>query len=105
MEHFQNIEKRKGCNLKHGNDLHPENKERRIGKFGFDKTSKLNEMLEIAYKMENPRPNIIIKAGKNAKWYLKYCMVNKIEEEITKNKATNEGTGGNRCTMYIITWE
>lgn len=34
--------------------------------------------------MDNPHPNIIIKAGKNAKWYLKYCMPDKIDEKNRK---------------------
>jgi len=37
---------------------------RRVGKEGYDKNLKLNDMIEMAYTMDNPRPNIIIKAGK-----------------------------------------
>ncbi len=35
------------------------------------------------------------------KWYLKYCEVNKIDEQIEKTKYRD----CSRCTMYIITWD
>ena len=54
----------------------------------------------MAYTMDNPRPNIIIKAGKNAKWYLKNCIPDKIDEKIEKNKYRD----CSRFSMYIITW-
>ena len=102
MEHFQNIEKRVGVDIGYNDrNLHPENREKCIGKSGLDKTLKLNELLEIAYKMENPRPNIIIKAGKNAKWYLKYCDYSKIDSDIEKAKWRDTS----RATMFIVTWE
>ena len=47
------------------------------------------------------KPNIIIKAGKNAKWYLKYFQKDKIEEEIEKQKWRDTI----RYTMYVIDWE
>lgn len=97
MEHFIKIEKRLGCDIGRGGDLHPEDDRCRVGKSGFDKNLKLYEILEIAYSMKNPRPNIVIKAGKNAKWYLKYCSVDKIE----KNKYRDSS----RCTMYIVIWD
>tara|TARA_A100001037_G_scaffold304412_1_gene341133 strand:+ start:1453 stop:1761 length:309 start_codon:yes stop_codon:yes gene_type:complete len=102
MEHFKNIEKRLGCDIGLINcDLHPEDGEGRVGKSGLDKTLKLNEILEIAYKMNDPRPNIIIKGGKNAKWYLKYCRIDKLDKEIEKTKFRDTS----RCTMFIITWD
>jgi hypothetical protein len=100
MEHFTNIEKRCGVDVGRGDGLHPTYGKWRVGKEGFDKNLKLNDMIEIAYTMDNPRPNIIIKAGKNAKWYLKYCMPDKIDEKIEKNKYRD----CSRCNMYIITW-
>lgn len=98
MEHFKTIEKRLNSDLKKGSDLHPEDGRGRVGKSGFDKNLKLNDLLEIAYTMNNPRPNIIIKAGKNAKWYLKFCMTEIIDEKIASN-------GPSRCTMFIIQWD
>jgi hypothetical protein len=47
------------------------------------------------------KPNIIIKAGKNAKWYMKKCPVNKIDEAIEKQKWRDIS----RFTMYIIDWD
>ena len=102
MEHFTNIEKRYGVDVCYRKELHPDNDGKdRIGKSGFDKKLKLNDILDIAYSMENPRPNIIIKSGKNGKWYLKYCITDKIDEQIEKNKWRD----CSRITMYIITWE
>ena len=43
----------------------------------------------------------LIKSGKNGKWYLKYCIADKIDEQIEKNKWRD----CSRITMYIITWE
>jgi len=51
--------------------------------------------------MENPRPNIIVKGGPNAKWYLKYCDEDKIDEKIEKTKWLQQVKG---CITYIIQW-
>ena len=101
MEHFTKIEKRIGCDVGRGDGIHPEDGRGRVGKEGFDKNFKLYEILEIAYSMKNPRPNIVIKAGKNAKWYLKYCSIDKIDEKIEKNKYRDLS----RCTMYTVIWD
>ena len=101
MEHFTKVEKRFGCDIGRSNGLHPEDGKWRVGKEGFDKNLELTDLIEIAYTMRNPRPNIVIKAGKNAKWYLIYCEVDKIDEQIEKTKYRN----CSRCTMYIITWD
>ena len=100
MEHFRNIERRDGVDLGYKTDLHPKDRMGRVGKSGFDKTLRLNDIIDIAYSMENPRPNIVIKGGPNAKWYLKHCEEDKIDEKIEKNKWRDSS----RCTMYIITW-
>ena len=101
MEHFTNIEKKLGCDIGRGNGLHPEDGKWRVGKEGFNKNLRLNDLVELAYTMDNPRPNIVIKGGKNAKWYLKYCIADKIDEQIKKTKYRD----CSRCSMYIITWE
>ena len=102
MDHFTKIEKRLGCDIGRQNDLHPKDGKWRVGKSGFDKTLKLTDMIELAHTMKDPRPNIVIKAGKNAKWYLKYCEEDKIDEKIEKTKWISQSS---RCTTYIITWE
>lgn len=100
MNRFRNIERRDGVDLGYNNDLLPEDKKWIVGKSGLDKNLKLNDIIEIAYTMDNPRPNIIIKGGKNAKWYLKFCTFETIDENIEKSKWRD----CSRCTMYIITW-
>jgi len=101
MEHFKNIEKRNGCDIGwHDRNLHPDDGKGRVGKSGLDKNLNLIEIIEIAYNMNNPRPNIIIKGGKNAKWYLKYCKIDKINEDIEKARWRDNS----RVIMFIITW-
>ena len=101
MEYFKNIEKRNGVDIGYKNDLHPEDNKWRVGISGLDKTLKLHDLVDIAYAMKNPKPNIIIKGGKNAKWYLKYCLFDEIDKQIEKTKWRDSS----RCTMYIITWD
>lgn len=100
MEHFRNIERRDGVCVGYKDDLHPEDGRGRVGKSGFNKTLRLNDIIDIAYSMENPKPNIIVKGGPNAKWYLKYCDENKIDEKIKKT----EWRDNSRCITYIIKW-
>ena len=107
MEHFKNIEKRNGCDFGMVDcDLHPnhlaENEWPRVGKSGFDNNLRLNELMAIAYGMNNPKPNIIIKGGPRAKWYLKYSHIDELDEQIARY---NFRPSQRNCTMYIITWE
>ena len=62
---------------------------------GFDKNLKLEEMLILAKELN---ANIIIKAGKNAKWYIKKCNKEFIEKEIEKQKWRDTS----RYKMYIV---
>jgi hypothetical protein len=101
MEHIKTIERRVGVDVGyHSSNIHPKDREGCVGKSGINKLLTLEEVLEIAYKMDN-KPNIIIKGGKNAKWYLKIIQKEKIEDEIKKQKWRDTS----RCTMYIINWE
>ena len=102
MEHFERIQKNRGCDIGRGNDIHPEDGTGRVGKSGFDKQLQLNDIIEIAYTIKNPRPNIIIKAGENAKWYLKYCDLSQVDEKIQQTKKWRDTS---RATMYVIEWE
>jgi len=100
MEHIKSIELRNGVDIGyHNSNIDPIDNEGCIGKSGIDKSFSFENVIEIAYKMDN-KPNIIIKAGKNAKWYLKYFSKDIIEDEINKQKWRNTS----RCTMYIIEW-
>jgi hypothetical protein len=101
MEHIRTFERRAGVDLYYGKDcnLHPESGEGRVGVCGMDKTFSLEKIISIAYQMPE-KPNIIIKAGPDAKWYLKKCPTEEIEVEIEKNKWRDS----NRCIMYVIEW-
>ena len=101
MEHIKKFEKRTGVDIGyHESNLYPKNNEGRVGKAGIDKSFSLHKMMEIAYKMDE-KPNIIIKGGKNAKWYLKSFPKDVIEEKIEKQKWRDT----RRVTMYIIEWD
>jgi len=100
------LQKRLGVDILWRDDLHPENREYCVGKAGLDKTLTLVQIIEIAYSMKE-KPNIIIKAGPNAKWYLKKCDPRLIDSEIERNAnarcPTPEQTA--RRTMWIIEWD
>ena len=101
MEHIKNIEIREGVDIGyHNSNIEPIDREGCIGKSGINKSFIIENVMDIAYKMAN-RPNIIIKAGKNAKWYFKYFSKDVIEEEINKQQWRNTS----RCIMYIIEWK
>ena len=101
MEHLINLERFDGVDVGyHSSNIHPSNGEFCVGKAGLDKNLKLEEIIEIAYRIEN-RPNIIVKAGKNAKWYLKKIPREDIEVEI-KNQQWRDTS---RCKLYVIEWD
>ena len=47
------------------------------------------------------KPNIIVKGGPNAKWYIKKFNPEVLNREIEKQSWRDTS----RCTMYIIEWE
>ncbi len=101
MEHFKHIEKRCGCDIGyHESNLHPIDREGCVGAAGIDKSYTLSMVMNLAYKMPD-KPNILIKAGKNAKWYMKKFPPDKIDEAIEKQKWRDT----TRSTLYIIDWE
>ncbi len=95
------MRKRQGVDVGyHSANIHPADREGCVGKNGIDKTFTLEKMIDLAYKMPN-KPNIIIKAGPNAKWYLKRFPKDVIESEIQKQTWRDTS----RCIMYIIEWD
>lgn len=100
MESIRKLEQRTGVDVGyHNSNLHPENRHGCIGRSGIDKNYTFNQVIDIACKM-NPRPNIIIKAGKNAKWYLKSFDLSKLDLEIEKQRWRDTS----RATMWIVDW-
>ena len=98
MEHFKSILRRDSTDLGFiSQDLEPLNSVGRVGRSGIDKTFTLHRMIELAYEI---KANIIIKAGPNAKWYLKRCPIDKLEDEIAKQAWRNT----KRSTMWVIEW-
>jgi hypothetical protein len=98
MEYIEKYEKRYGVDIGyHDSNLEPLNGVGRVGASGIDKSLPLWRVMELAYEI---RANIIIKAGRNAKWYLKRCPKEEIEERISKQKHNTS-----RYTMHIIEWD
>jgi hypothetical protein len=94
------IEVRKGVDIGyHSSNIEPIDREGCVGVRGIDKSFTIDMVLELAYKMDN-KPNVIIKGGPNAKWYLKRFQKEVIDEEIEKQKWRDTS----RCTMFIIDW-
>jgi hypothetical protein len=81
-------------------NLYPSNGEGRVGKHGIDKGYTLEQVILLARSMEE-KPNIIIKAGENAKWYLKRFSKENLPSEIEKQQQWRAERVA-RCTMYII---
>lgn len=101
MEYIKTFQKRKCVDIGYTNDnIHPVNGEGRVGKSGINKEFTLPQMVELAYSMEE-KPNILIKAGPNAKWYLKKFDTKVLDSEIEKQNWRDTS----RCTMYIIEWD
>ena len=48
------------------------------------------------------KPNVVIKAGPRAKWYLKQCPKDLINIEIEKQRSWRDIS---RSTMWIIEWD
>jgi len=95
------IEKRIGVDVGyHASNIDPIDREGCVGKSGIDKTYTFEMVLQLAYKIED-KPNIIIKAGPNAKWYLKKCP----KELIERHSEKQQWRDTSRCTMYIIDWD
>jgi hypothetical protein len=102
MEHISLMEKRVGADLGyHEANIRPANDEGCVGKSGLDKNLSLERILEIAHKMNDP-PNVIIKAGPRAKWYLKRCVKTLIDTEIEKQRCWRDIS---RSTLWIIEWD
>jgi hypothetical protein len=100
MEHVKFIQIRKGVDVGyHSSNIQPIDREGCVGTSGIDKSYTFEMVLALANKMDN-RPNIIIKSGPNAKWYLKHFPKDTIDEEILKQSWRNTS----RCTMFIIDW-
>jgi len=100
MDQISNIEIRRGVDLGyHSSNIHPVDKYGCVGKQGIDKSFTIEMILEIASKIDEI-PNIIIKSGKNAKWYLKLLKKDLIDDAIINQQWRNT----TRCVMYIIDW-
>ena len=97
MEYIKEI--RHGVDAGYGANcnFHPANGEGRKGKHGIDQNLTLEEVIALARRMEE-KPNIIIKSGEKAKWYLKRYTMEELPAEIEKQQWRDTS----KCTMYII---
>ena len=82
----------------HESNIEPLNNVGRVGKSGIDKTFTLQQVIVLAHEVD---ANIIVKAGKNAKWYIKRFDIDDIQQEIQKQIWRNTS----RATMWVIEWD
>lgn len=100
-KHTMDYIKIEHADLKWGKNLHPADGEGRVGKQGIDANYTLDMLKAIAFRMPE-KPNIIIKAGKNAKWYIKKCPKNEIIIEIEKMRNSVYGENTKLATTYVL---
>ena len=99
MNNLKKLEKICGVDIGFNNSsLTPVDKKFCIGKSGLDKNLNFEQILIYAYEL---KANIIVKAGKNAKWYIKNCNKNQIDIEIKKQKWRDT----KRYTMWVLEWD
>ena len=102
MEFIRCLNKRQSADVGyHSSNINPPNREGCVGNAGIDKNYSLDQVLALAYSCPEPKPNIVIKAGPNAKWYLKRVNLSEIEELISKQQWRDIS----RCTMWTIEWD
>jgi hypothetical protein len=89
------------ADLKKYKDLHPADGEGRVGVAGINKAYTFEMVKAIALRMPE-KPNIIVKGGKNAKWYIKKCPKDQIFSEIEKMRKSVYGGSMHRKTMYVL---
>ena len=99
--HFKYFEIKEGCDVGFNDNIPHPDYPFTSKTIGYPKEFTLTKMLKIA---KDVNANILIKAGKNAKWYVKcYPFGEGIQERIDKQKAWR----ANRvktCTMYCFEW-
>lgn len=93
LSNLEYFEKRYGVDIGYNNSnlSHPNY----VNNKGYPKNLELEDVLKLAKDING---NIIIKAGKNAKWYIKYCDFENINEQIEKQRWRDTS----RCIMYIV---
>ena len=98
MDRIARFERREGVDIGYNRSaIEPLNRFGCVGKAGIDKHFTLEQVVPLAYEV---RANIIVKSGKNAKWYLKQCNPSDIEESIRKQTWRNTKL----YSMWIIDW-
>ena len=101
MDHIKTFRKINGVDPGyHESVIHPANGEGRVGARGINKSYTREQVFDLAHRM-NPKPNIIIKAGPNAKWYFKIVPIQSLVAEIQKQSWRDTS----RCVMYVLEWE
>ncbi len=104
MEHIKRFEKKYGIDVGMNNSVEPENREGCVGSRGIDKNYTLDMVFKLAYNM-NVKPNIVVKSGSNAKWYLK-CIDKDLIEDLKKDKVEiPKWRDTSNCILYIIEWD
>ena len=104
MNNLKNVRIHHGADVYHRNNkynLHPENGESCVGKYGIDRSLTFEQVLDLC-RRHSLKPDTITKAGAKAKWYLKRCAKGYIEGEIKKSRAGSDCV--RRYTLYELDW-
>ena len=94
LSELEYFEKRNGVDVGYNNSNlpHPNYPD---SKKGYPKNLQLEEVIKLAKDING---NIVIKAGKNAKWYIKKINLENINKEIEKQNWRDTS----RYSMYIL---
>tara|TARA_Y100000385_G_scaffold282858_2_gene337977 strand:+ start:694 stop:996 length:303 start_codon:yes stop_codon:yes gene_type:complete len=98
MKYPKSVKMLEGCDVGYCDEIEPIDGVGRVGKSGIDKTFTFPQIFKLA---DENNANIIIKAGKNAKWYLKRMHPENIDSAIEKQKWRDTS----RVLMWIIEWD
>ena len=79
----------------HESSIEPLNSVGRVGKNCIDKTFTLQQVMLLAHEVN---ANVIVKAGKNAKWYIKRIDIDYIQRGIEKQQWRDTS----RAIMWVI---
>ena len=102
MEYVKHMVPKEGCDVGwHSSNIHPKDREGCVGKAGIDKSYTIDMVIQLAYRTQ-PRPNILIKTGPKAKWYMKQIDLTELDAKIQSQKWREDQT--KNYIMYVIEW-
>ena len=96
LSQLKYFEKRTGVDVGYHDNIQHPNYPNTSKTIGYPKELSLEVMLKLAKDVD---ANILIKAGKNAKWYIKRYPKEEINSRIQKQHTWRDTS---RCTLYVF---